>query len=483
MTPSPYQQAIYDAIKHGKESLVISAVAGSGKTTTIVEATKLLGELQSVLFLAFNKRIVVELAKRLPPHIEVRTLNSLGHRALTSSSRQPYWKLDNQKIFKLLDELMPRERYREAREGLVKLNGLARAVGLRAETGSLDAWDDLIEMYDIDMGSDISIDQIARISNQALKLGIDWAFTRHLIDYNDQLYLPVIWQFGFDRYDWVFVDEAQDLSPIQHEMLTSVLGSTGRLVAVGDRYQSIYGFRGAALNSMDQLRDQFDCREFPLSISYRCAQNIVKDAQRFVPDIQPHADAPLGSVTRVSELPTAMLRDTDAILCRFTAPLIATAYQLLGEEIPCKVLGRDIGAKLGKLVKKAKAETLPELVEKLATFKSNEIARLVEKHLDAKIDHVEDQFTALGIIIAKSTSIDDLLERIDRLFSDDDTRQVVLLMTIHKSKGLEFPRVFILDEPMRTRRAVNADQERNIRYVAATRAKTELIYVTRAAAD
>jgi superfamily I DNA/RNA helicase len=120
------------------------------------------------------------------------------------------------------------------------------------------------------------------------------------------------------------------------------------------------------------------------------------------------------------------------------------------------------------------AETLPELIEKLGEYQKGETRRLLEKHLDARVDSLEDQMQALAILIARSASIDDLLQRIDALFGDE-TKQMLMLMTVHKAKGLEFDRVFVLDAPIRRG---DPEQERNIRYVAATRAKLELTYIT-----
>ena len=56
--PSKYQRAVYIYIEKGKGNAVIDAVAGSGKSTTIVNALKLIPKNKRVLFLAFNKAIV-----------------------------------------------------------------------------------------------------------------------------------------------------------------------------------------------------------------------------------------------------------------------------------------------------------------------------------------------------------------------------------------------------------------------------------------
>ncbi len=68
------------------------------------------------------------------------------------------------------------------------------------------------------------------------------------------------------------------------------------MFAVGDKFQSVYGFRGADFQAMDNVRSTFKCESLPLSVTYRCAKNIVKLAQSFVSTIQPADTAPDGKV-------------------------------------------------------------------------------------------------------------------------------------------------------------------------------------------
>ena len=63
------------------------------------------------------------------------------------------------------------------------------------------------------------------------------------IDFDDQIYMSALFGGSFPQYPVVMVDEAQDLSPLNHEMLSRL--RAGRLIAVGDPWQSIYGFRGS----------------------------------------------------------------------------------------------------------------------------------------------------------------------------------------------------------------------------------------------
>src|SRR6478609_12105767 len=78
--PTPYQVEIFKHIWHGKGNAVIEAVAGSGKTTTIVRAIEGIKNLSKfkTVFVSFNRHIAVELKKRLPKSIRSVTTHSIG---------------------------------------------------------------------------------------------------------------------------------------------------------------------------------------------------------------------------------------------------------------------------------------------------------------------------------------------------------------------------------------------------------------------
>ena len=81
ITLSTYQQAVIDWVTAHitvPGALIVEAVAGSGKTFTIVKAAQLLPTSAKAVFLAFNKKIATELGTKLPDHVESKTLNALG---------------------------------------------------------------------------------------------------------------------------------------------------------------------------------------------------------------------------------------------------------------------------------------------------------------------------------------------------------------------------------------------------------------------
>lgn len=539
---SGYQQAIFDAIEHTQDSLEIQAVAGSGKTTTIVEAIKHVPVSQSIVFLAFNKSIATELGRRVTsPNATCRTLHSAG---LVAWKQHLAWdaaglEISSSKTRTIIDDLVEAgeisEREQWAYGGtLPKLIGIAKGAGLipyalrdrfkglivdQPESDDEDLispWEDFMEFYDIDPDR-VSIPLARRVLIESILRA------RQIIDYDDMLYMPVIAGATFEKYDVVFLDEAQDVNGLQVEMVSRMVRSLalqeclcpslyvstqialamlcpvhgdaphraprgGRVIAVGDQNQSIYGFRGCLDDSMGVIAKRFGCRALPLSVSYRCPRLVVRHAQRYVRHIESHDAADDGLVETPRTWSLAAFEPTDAILCRITRPLIETAFRLIRARVPCKVIGRDIGQNLVTLVKKMKAKNIGELIVKLAAYRQREALRLIAKKKEAQVALLDDKLATLDVFIGAAepdATIETLIADILALFGEaqEGVQTMVTLSTIHKAKGLEFDRVFILDADQHmpspwAKQDWQRQQEDNLAYVAITRAKRELRYIS-----
>jgi superfamily I DNA/RNA helicase len=117
------------------------------------------------------------------------------------------------------------------------------------------------------------------------------------------IWLPIVLRLPIEKYDWVFVDEAQDLNKSQLELVHNLVNETGRVCCVGDRHQSIYGFRGADVDAIPRLiRELNEVKVLPLTVSWRCPSSVVGLAQQLVPQFQAAPDAPEGTIEeQVSE--------------------------------------------------------------------------------------------------------------------------------------------------------------------------------------
>jgi superfamily I DNA/RNA helicase len=167
------------------------------------------------------------------------------------------------------------------------------------------------------------------------------------------------------------------------------------------------------------------------------------------------------------------------VLCRANAPLVPVAYSLLRQGIPAKIQGRFIGQGLLTVIKKLKPTSVENLVLKAEAYRTRETATLSTR-FSSKPSKLEDALAALNDkvdtlveLAAGQPTVDAVIENINRLFEDvNSASEVVLLSTVHKAKGLEAPRVWILETKTRP-----GGQENNIRYVAITRAMKELVLV------
>ena len=489
---SEQQSAIFEFVEKDSRSLVIEAVAGSGKTSTIVESAKRLDPFTSAVFLAFNKRVADTLKSKLPAHVPALTLNALGHRAWKGFNGH-YVEVDAYRVNALVREMSDDSNV-EFRSGVTKLVGLAKSVGLvpqyalEAFDGRIcglvedsdDVWSDLIDEYNVDFGwggqnkHARALDLARKVLTRSIHTG------GQKIDFNDQLYLPIIFGADWTKYELIFVDEAQDCSSINLEIVERSLAKNGRVIAVGDAAQAIYHFRGAGSNAMPDIVRRFQAVELPLHTSYRCPKSVVRAAQAYVPHIQARADAEEGSVGAMLDWNADSFVREDVVLCRFNAPLIKLAFQLIRARKACKVLGRDIGGGLVALVAKLKAVNVRDLRGKLAAYVDKEAARLHREGKPQAIGALLDRVECLRVFMSElgdeaDTSV--LKQSIESLFSDEQNGSLTL-STIHKFKGAEADRIFWLNPNKASAYdAGNEEQVRNLKYVATTRSKKSLHYI------
>lgn len=462
MTPSKFHLDIYAEFQR-LTSIRVDAVAGSGKTTVLVELAKLCPKGQLNVFLAFNNSIADELSTRLPYWVQSSTFHSYCWSAVKSA--YPQIKLAKRKIDDIYSSMeTDKSTFYKNISSVKKLVGLMK--------GSTMSPAELIEYHDIETSDS---NELAKTGEAVLQVSdADLACA----DFDDMLRFATRPEVRFVQAGRVFVDEGQDLNEIQRTLLRKILAPGGQLVLVGDPHQSIYGFRGADVNSMDELTRDFNLVSLPLSVTYRCSRAVTERAQRLVPHILPRDNAPAGSVANVSFSPS-VFPDGCGVLCRNTAPLISLALKLLKANRPTRVLGRDIGAGLKKTVKSFRAVDMTELRTRLRSWRDRETMKYVRKHQRGKAGVIDDKYSALTFIIEDCSSVLAVEEKIDYLFRE--TSAAITCSTVHKAKGLEYDTVFILNRHLMPSKYAEQEwqiqQEKNIEYVAITRAKTNLYYV------
>lgn len=482
-TPSKYQQAIFDFILNDKGNAIVEAVAGSGKTKTIEEVIKLLNPCLHICYLVFNKKNQLEAAQKLPSHVTVSTLNAFGHKLCCRAygSSKPDVRKTRNILMNLAnyDNLSKEEQKKIWKWGysIEKLVSLAKGY----------AWHDMSGIEDLAGKHDIELptNKIGQVDPQYLHLltaTFEASIKNTAIrDFDDQIYMPVMNDFDMPFYDIVFIDECQDLNPIKIALVKKLNENGSRIIAVGDRHQAIYGFAGADVLAIQTLQNVLKAKILPLSVCYRCCKSVVDYAKQYVPQIEPFELAPVGTILTKSltEYDKA-IRVGDYVLCRITAPLVSECLKRIREGVKAVVLGREILESLLSMLDKVVGSCdIETALTRLDDYYIRESDKLKKLHADNQLILLQDKVETLRVIMAESDDLLMVKSKLNSIFSD--TAAGITHMTMHKAKGLEADRVYILKPELVPHKLATQDwqleQENNLMYVAVTRAKMELIFV------
>lgn len=460
---SKEQTAIWKAMETSQDNLVVNAYAGTGKTTTCLEG-------------------LMRITKGQGPEC------STSHSMLLSVLKEHWPKVEIHrfKVHDIVNKLMGIRRGNPVTEEKMQLRdsvvGLVSAYKNTLLPPTKENFYIICDRFGLDLGK--NEEEVAGISADAWSRSLE---QQELVDFDDMLFYPAF--HGLEpakKFKFLVVDEAQDYNVAQR---VGSLLLAERLMFIGDRYQSIYSFRGADANSIPNIITELQTlgkmKEFPLTVSRRCCHKVVESVLDLVPEFKAMKDAPQGLVEwKTQAQGREMYKSGDMVLCRTNAPLCSEAFALLASNRKCKISGRDFGKSLVNFVKKMKAEDVPDLVECLEDYRQKELDRLKAKAkyrpVDNLVDAINDKVNCIEVFCKGNSTIDQVLWSITDMFDDDikDRKKIVLLSSIHKAKGDESKRVFIVNrDQMPSNKAKNEEQrqqEKNIIYVGHTRAMLEL---------
>jgi DNA helicase-2/ATP-dependent DNA helicase PcrA len=310
------------------------------------------------------------------------------------------------------------------------------------------------------------------------------------------IYLPLLLNLNIPTYANVLLDEAQDINATRRELAFRAIAADGRIIAVGDPNQAIYGFTGADPLSLSKITIRAEADVYPLTICWRCDASIIAEAQEQVPEIKAKPGARDGQVLTLDFEKDRFLdfpEPGDAILCRLNKPNVAVCLGLLRRGKRAKIEGRDIGARLTEHAKKANPgyahEPLEKTLDLIEDYRDHEVQKLVSRNKpESTIAALEDEIEATELIVQRCIELDPAANwtafevMIDQLFGDDISTGFITLSSVHKAKGREWLRVFILGYsdymPFHLAKSYwEQQQEQNLIYVAKTRAERTLVYV------
>lgn len=476
MEPSDNQLEIYSEVANEDTNILVSAVAGSGKTTTLVNCLEFISNDKEILFLAFNNAIVDTLKEKIKPrsNLLITTAHSFGLYNIKRNLGNI--KVDKNKSTSKIKRLIKKHKIEFKKQNyyffiLSKIIDIARLNLVE----TIEQLEEICDRHDLP-ASETEL-------NLAFELLAMMRSDIKSFDFADMLYYPAVNEIRTKKYDYIFVDEAQDLSPAIQEIIKKSIARKGRLIAVGDPSQAIYGFAGADVESFERLKTMFkNTVQLPLSVNYRCGKNIVKLAQRLNPDIMPY-DRNEDGIVRRGKMEELLL--SDWVLCRNTKPLILLNLYLLSIGIKSYVRGKDIGMGLINMVTKTKASLVKQMLVVLMFELEKERKRLQRFGVfntdnSTKIINMIERIEILQILSSGLNTTNELKQKIQEVFNEQ--KKAIVLSTIHKSKGLENNRIFVLCPELLPSKYAEQPwqllQEKNLEYVMITRAKKELVYIS-----
>lgn len=538
------QKRIFQFVKDGSGHGIIDAVAGAGKTTTIMQCANYIDN-KSALFCAFNNSIANEIRRRFSElnisGVITKTIHSLGYGILRDNnigSRQ--YRLDDKKYDQLLKNSSFKEEVLPYYKSIIEINELdsdeldnddqsfairnllydannrildiaqkARSILLKPVIEDFKAMTLHFNMFST-MDSekakfDEEIEAYYNIYKILLGYGNDFSMKYKVIDFTDMIYLHYEWKLmPSNKVDFLFIDECQDLSKAQ--LATAVkYGKKGtRVLSVGDPSQSIYGFTGADIESFDRIKRMTKASQLPLTTCFRCPKSVIEIAKTIREDINGSKEynGIVEAITRKKVLEIA--QPGDLIISRIKAPLMELVFEFIKKEIKVRIHPdevRDFIDDLRRVFKIDEASSDIEIVyngferfkdelsrrwkwifQKNSERIKDEAARKLylkqeERNLEIKLEFLHDRY------IVWRNSVETIKEVIDKIkeyiTAEEDS---IRLSSIHRAKGLEEKNVFILDYdtlPFQRPDQKNWEkvQERNLKYVAVTRAEEKLYLV------
>ena len=425
------QRAVVEALEG---PVVIYAGAGSGKTRAITHriahgCNQKIYEPQKVLAVTFTTRAADEMSLRLSAlgirNVATRTFHSAALRQL-----KYFWPkaiggetpkvIENK--FKVLSAALEKTSLGNSKSSIREYLSVIES----AKTNRLDP----DSLADPDQAT-------------AYQAYLDFTNKNNIIDFEDVLLLLVaVLEDSEDladevhqNYQWLTVDEYQDVNPLQQRLLELWLGENRNICVVGDSAQTIYSFAGASSKPLEDFTKKYeDASVFRLNRNYRSKPEIIDYANKLLAQM-PSSSASVGSLMSTKEA---------------------------GEKVAVLPFVND----------SAEADWIAQSIVDLLQGGQKETDIVVLARINSQLELVAAALEERGV--------DFWLQTGERYSIKNRLEPRITLATIHATKGLEWKNVFIMGASDGLLPYVQADSDAEIAeelrlfYVAITRAKEKL---------
>lgn len=531
-TLSKEQEDILYEIESSNNNILIEALAGTGKTFTLIQAIKVCNDRNlSVMYIVFGKRDKNAAVAKVGKTCLVKTSNGAGHALLSEYAKKNKLgkiKLDQYLAGNLLKAQWKKEGIIEGENwscskavfmACIQLCDKARNVlPLNHKTYKMptdDNWIDLMVRFNIN----IKDEEVADVLSWST-----WLFSElcnlknikeHGIDFCNQIFLPSYYEMRpTQHYDRVMLDETQDQNYPTRKIAELYLNPhIGKFIAVGDGNQAIYEWRGADSDSMQEMEKLMakygNITKLPLTECRRCPVSVIEEAKHFVADIKAIPDAKLGEVRHITAesefLEELHTKQKGLVLCRKNAPLVKYCMYLLSNGIEAQIMRSNIVTEILDLIDQCSPNNghteVCELLKQMDSYFSIKAAKSTnKKYLEVLGDKIKVVQTLIEKANGKIKETQDIKIYIDRLFpieitnnegvdvnvNDLDIKErselCILFSSVHSAKGGEAETVYMLS-PFDNEGSlwdevwISEKEARNLSYVAITRSMNKLIYV------
>ncbi len=472
-----------DAIIRSTGNIRINAVAGSGKTTTVIHYAATRPPNSRILYLAFNRSVKNEAQKRFAKlhlkNVRVETAHSLAYNYIARGSNYNittagYNSYDIARLLSLSGNGEKHGEFILATHVLKFLTCFCNSSASRVQ--------------DVDYRKAVSDKQALLFVNNfyhqiekatRILLGM---MHRGEIDITHDFYLKMF-QLSAPtlNYDFIMFDEGQDASPA---MLSVFLNQQSQKIIVGDANQQIYGWRHA-INSLEAV----DFPAFDLSATFRFSQHIADLAMKIL-DWKSHLQnwKPVYIEGRGQKAPIK----TRATIGRTNLGLLISAISFIRENRHAKQIYFE--GNINSYTYADEGASLYDVLN-LYTGKRSQIRnRLIAsmhslKELEEYISKTEDMQLGMMVEVVKEygNEIPALIQQLKNMHVSDDNKSAaeMIFSTVHRAKGMEYDEVTLTDDFITEKDIMNEtrneaaalakiNEEINLLYVAVTRTKQKL---------
>ncbi|HEX8356951.1 MAG TPA: UvrD-helicase domain-containing protein [Segetibacter sp.] len=461
-------------------NIKINAVAGSGKTTTIIEYARTRPSNSRILYIAFNRTVKLEAKRKFQErgivNVQVETAHSLAYQHIVYRHRYALRKQEY-KSYEIA-ELLGIEGSGEKHTEYIIANHINKFIAFFCNSDKKKVQ----EVNYLDVVTEPKarafvktyypyIEKLARLLLQKMDIG-EIEITHDFYLKKFQLQEPIL------SYDYILFDEGQDASAA---MLDIFLKQPATKVIVGDTNQQIYGWR-YAVNSLEKV----DFTTFQLSTSFRFGQsiaNLAKSVLQWKNYLTDHKEVVITGMGKPQE------KVSKAVIGRTNLGLLLKAIAYVTERKNLKHIYfegninsytyADEGASLYdvlNLYNRRTALIKDKLIKAMKDL--NELEEYIEKTEDVQLSMMVD------IVKEYGNRIPGIIKSIkDKHVGDDEKDKAeIIFTTVHRCKGMEYDEIqlvndFVNEEKLEKLKddefaKIKLNEEINLLYVAVTRAKS-----------